>query len=129
MNVNFGLFPPIEERASRRDGKRLRGPERGRRAQARAVGAGGGGSGGVDRGERVAFSCLIDGRGAIPSAVMAGLDPAIQARAPAYRVSMTTQRRFDGRVKPGHDERKCSALQSATSAASINLSCGFSRPP
>jgi methylenetetrahydrofolate--tRNA-(uracil-5-)-methyltransferase len=29
MNVNFGLFPPIEGPASDADGKRLRGPERG----------------------------------------------------------------------------------------------------
>jgi hypothetical protein len=34
---------------------------------------------------------------------MAGLDPAIQAEARAFRISMTTQRRLDGRVKPGHD--------------------------
>jgi hypothetical protein len=40
-----------------------------------------------------------------PVAVMAGLDPAIQAEAPAGRISMTTQRRLDGRVKPGHDAR------------------------
>ena len=29
MNVNFGLFPPIEETRMSADGKRLRGPERG----------------------------------------------------------------------------------------------------
>ena len=29
MNVNFGLFPPIEETRTGADGKRLRGPERG----------------------------------------------------------------------------------------------------
>ena len=29
MNVNFGLFPPIEETRTSADGKRLRGPERG----------------------------------------------------------------------------------------------------
>jgi methylenetetrahydrofolate--tRNA-(uracil-5-)-methyltransferase len=29
MNVNFGLFPPIEEPAAGVDGRRLRGPERG----------------------------------------------------------------------------------------------------
>jgi methylenetetrahydrofolate--tRNA-(uracil-5-)-methyltransferase len=29
MNVNFGLFPPIDEPRVDRDGKRLRGPERG----------------------------------------------------------------------------------------------------
>ena len=32
-----------------------------------------------------------------------GLDPAIQAEARACRISITTQRRLDGRVKPGHD--------------------------
>jgi hypothetical protein len=41
---------------------------------------------------------------------MAGLDPAIQVEARARRISKTTQRRLDGRVKPGHDERKCCAL-------------------
>ena len=29
MNVNFGLFPPIDETRVDADGKRLRGPERG----------------------------------------------------------------------------------------------------
>jgi methylenetetrahydrofolate--tRNA-(uracil-5-)-methyltransferase len=29
MNVNFGLFPPIEEPAAGIDGRRLRGSERG----------------------------------------------------------------------------------------------------
>ena len=50
MNVNFGLFPPIVEPRVDENGKRLRGPERGLGAKARAVGAGGGGSGAVDDG-------------------------------------------------------------------------------
>ena len=29
MNINFGLFPPIDEPRDDTDGKRLRGPERG----------------------------------------------------------------------------------------------------
>ena len=29
MNVNFGLFPPIEEPKADASGKKLRGPERG----------------------------------------------------------------------------------------------------
>jgi methylenetetrahydrofolate--tRNA-(uracil-5-)-methyltransferase len=29
MNVNFGLFPPIEEPRNDESGRRLRGPERG----------------------------------------------------------------------------------------------------
>jgi methylenetetrahydrofolate--tRNA-(uracil-5-)-methyltransferase len=38
MNVNFGLFPPIEEPKAGADGKRLRGPERGA-ARKRALSA------------------------------------------------------------------------------------------
>ena len=38
MNVNFGLFPPIEEPAIGADGRRLRGPERGA-ARKRALSA------------------------------------------------------------------------------------------
>ena len=34
---------------------------------------------------------------------MAGLVPSIQAEARVRRMSMTTQRRLDGRVKPGQD--------------------------
>ncbi len=45
MNVNFGLFPPIAEPRFDEEGKRLSGPERGPRPQARAVRAGGAGLG------------------------------------------------------------------------------------
>jgi methylenetetrahydrofolate--tRNA-(uracil-5-)-methyltransferase len=38
MNVNFGLFPPIEEPRADAAGKRLRGPEKGA-ARKRALSA------------------------------------------------------------------------------------------
>ena len=65
MNVNFGLFPPIVEPRIDEAGKRLRGPERGLGAQARAVGPGGTGFGGVDcfrRRWRTSAGSLTSGR-------------------------------------------------------------------
>ena len=51
MNVNFGLFPPIEEPRTDEIGKKAARAGKGRSAKARAVGAGGGGFGGMDFGD------------------------------------------------------------------------------
>ena len=50
MNVNFGLFPPLERRPKAEDGKRLRGPAQGRRPEEGADRPGAGRSGRVDSG-------------------------------------------------------------------------------
>ena len=77
MNVNFGLFPPIDEPRVDADGKRLRGPERGF-ARKRALSARGGGSGGVDR----ASARIVSRRGRAMTSLRkrAPLSPRLQPR-------------------------------------------------
>jgi len=66
MNVNFGLFPPIDEARVDADGKRLRGPERGF-ARKRALSA----RAAADLADWLRRSAQEN------SAAMAGLDPAM----------------------------------------------------
>ena len=75
MNVNFGLFPPIAMPRLDEAGKRLPGPERGARPQARALRAGGAGSG------------AMGGGGASAGAIRGGLDKETYARACGSSVS------------------------------------------
>jgi methylenetetrahydrofolate--tRNA-(uracil-5-)-methyltransferase len=93
MNVNFGLFPPIEEARLDADGRRLRGPERGL-ARKRALSA----RAAADLADWLRRSAQED------SAVMARLDPAIHAEARIGSRDSDAPPRLDGRVKPGHDE-------------------------